>query len=218
MRNQFDRELDILNNELIRMGSLIESVIEDAINSLVNKDSELAKSISLREEEVNTMEKSIESRCLQLLLRQQPVAGDLRLISSILKIITDLERIGDQAEDIAEISLLLIDEKLIKELTHIPQMGTAVIKMLNDSIDAFVNKNKEVAYEVIAFDDVVDGLFDIVKDELISYVNQDIDNGEQAINLIMIAKYLERIGDHAQNIAEWVLFAITGKHVEGKNV
>lgn len=218
MRNQFDRELDILNNELIRMGSLIETVIEDAISSLVNKDSELAKSVSLKEEEVNAMEKSIESRCLQLLLRQQPVAGDLRLISSILKIITDLERIGDQAEDIAEISLLLMDEKLIKELTHIPQMGTAVIKMLNDSIDAFVNKNEEAAYEVIAFDDVVDDLFDVVKDELISYVNHDIDNGEQAINLIMIAKYLERIGDHAQNIAEWVLFAITGKHVNGKNV
>ena len=169
----------------------------------MNKDIELANSIISKDDEVDAMEKSIEARCLQLLLKQHPVAGDLRLISSILKMITDLERIGDQAGDIAEISLLLADEKFIKKLTHIPQMGDATIKMLNDSIDAFVNRNEELAYEVIEFDDVVDNLFDVIKKELIELVNKDI------------AKYLERIGDHAQNIAEWVLFSITGKHLNG---
>ena len=215
MRSRFDEELDILNNELIKMGSLVENLIEDAVDSLMNKDIELANSIISKDDEVDAMEKSIEARCLQLLLKQHPVAGDLRLISSILKMITDLERIGDQAGDIAEISLLLADEKFIKKLTHIPQMGDATIKMLNDSIDAFVNRNEELAYEVIEFDDVVDNLFDVIKKELIELVNKDIENGEQAINFIMIAKYLERIGDHAQNIAEWVLFSITGKHLNG---
>ena len=215
MRSHFDEELDILNNELIKMGSLVENLIEDAVDSLMNKDIELANSIISKDDEVDAMEKSIEARCLQLLLKQHPVAGDLRLISSILKMITDLERIGDQAGDIAEISLLLADEKFIKKLTHIPQMGDATIKMLNDSIDAFVNRNEELAYEVIEFDDVVDNLFDVIKKELIELVNKDIENGEQAINFIMIAKYLERIGDHAQNIAEWVLFSITGKHLNG---
>lgn len=215
MRSRFDEELDILNNELIKMGSLVENLIEDAVDSLMNKDIELANSIISKDDEVDAMEKSIEARCLQLLLKQHPVAGDLRLISSILKMITDLERIGDQAGDIAEISLLLADEKFIKKLTHIPQMGDATIKMLNDSIDAFVNRNEELAYEVIEFDDVVDDLFDVIKKELIELVNKDIENGEQAINFIMIAKYLERIGDHAQNIAEWVLFSITGKHLNG---
>ncbi|HZK00381.1 MAG TPA: phosphate signaling complex protein PhoU [Tissierellaceae bacterium] len=212
MRSYFDDELDILNNELIKMGSLVEDSIQGAVNSLLSKDRELAKNIIEQDDQIDAMEKSIENRCMQLLLRQHPVAGDLRLISSILKMITDLERIGDQAEDIAEISLLLADEKLIKELTHIPQMGEATIKMLNNSIDAFVNRNKELAYEVIAFDDVVDDLFDTIKDELIELINKDINTGEQAINLIMIAKYLERIGDHAQNVAEWVLYAIIGDH------
>ena len=212
MRSYFDDELDILNNELIKMGSLVENSIQGAVNSLLSKDRELAKNIIEQDDQIDALEKSIENRCMQLLLRQHPVAGDLRLISSILKMITDLERIGDQAEDIAEISLLLADEKLIKELTHIPQMGEATIKMLNNSIDAFVNRNKELAYEVIAFDDVVDDLFDTIKDELIELINKDINTGEQAINLIMIAKYLERIGDHAQNVAEWVLYAIIGDH------
>jgi phosphate transport system protein len=126
--------------------------------------------------------------------------------------ITDLERIGDQAADIAEISLLLADQEYIKELRDIPKMAEATIKMLKNSIDAFVNKSLDLAHEVIAFDDVVDDLFDVVKDDLISLINKDIKYGEQAINFIMIAKYLERIGDHAQNIAEWVVFSIAGVH------
>lgn len=216
MRSIFDQELDMLNNELIKMGSLVESLIEDAIKSLLTKDSQLAKNTIVRDDEVDQMEKSIESMCLQLLLKQHPVAGDLRLISSILKMITDLERIGDQAQDIAEISLLLADETFIKDLTHIPQMGEATTKMLKNSIDAFVNRNKELAYEVIAFDDQVDNLFNVVKEELIELINKDKENGEQSINFLMIAKYLERIGDHAENIAEWVIFAITGQHVKEK--
>lgn len=217
MRSFFDSELDTLNNELIKMGSLVESQIENAVKALVNKDTELAQIIIDGDDEVDSMEKSIENRCLQLILKQHPVAGDLRLISSILKMITDLERIGDQAADIAEISLLFADEEYIKKLTDIPKMGEATIKMLNMSIDAFVNKSKDQAYEVIAFDDVVDDLFDDVKDDLIKLINQDIQNGEQAINFIMIAKYLERIGDHAQNIAEWVVFSITGQHAGKKH-
>lgn len=214
MRRFFDQELEVLNNELIKMGSLVELLIEDSIKSLMTKDRELAKSVISRDDEVDAMEKTIEARCLQLLLKQHPVAGDLRLISSILKMITDLERIGDQSQDIAEISLLLADETFIKKLTHIPQMSEATIKMLKNSIDAFVNKNQELAYEVIVFDDVVDNLFDIVKEELIDLISRDKEKGEQSINFLMIAKYLERIGDHAQNIAEWVLFSITGEHVK----
>ena len=216
MRSFFDQELDLLNDDLIKMGSLVESLIKDAVKSLIERDMELANSIVVRDDEVDAMEKAIEARCLQLLLKQHPVAGDLRLISSILKMITDLERIGDQAQDIAEISILFGNEKFIKELTHIPQMADSTIKMLKNSIDAFVNRDKELAYEVIAFDDVVDDLFDTVKEELIDLVSKDRNNGEQSINFLMIAKYLERIGDHAQNIAEWVLFAITGEHIQEK--
>ena len=212
MRSHFDNELEILNNELIKMGSLVESKIEDSIKALINRDTALAKDIMSRDDEVDDMEKSIENRCLQLIIRHHPVASDLRLISSILKMITDLERIGDQAADIAEISLLLADQEYIKELRDIPKMAEATIKMLKNSIDAFVNKSLDLANEVIAFDDVVDDLFDVVKDDLISLINKDIKYGEQAINFIMIAKYLERIGDHAQNIAEWVVFSITGVH------
>jgi phosphate transport system protein len=212
MRSHFDNELEILNNELIKMGSLVESKIEDSIKALINRDTALAKEIMTRDDEVDDMEKSIENRCLQLIIRHHPVASDLRLISSILKMITDLERIGDQAADIAEISLLLADQEYIKELRDIPKMAEATMKMLKNSIDAFVNKSLDLAHEVIAFDDVVDDLFDVVKDDLISLINKDIKYGEQAINFIMIAKYLERIGDHAQNIAEWVVFSITGVH------
>lgn len=213
MRSFFDRELDTLNDELIKMGSLVESRIENSIKALMNRDAKLAKTIIATDDEINAMEKMIENRCLQLILKQHPVAGDLRLISSILKMITDLERIGDQAQDIAEISLLLTEEEYIKELTHIPQMGESTIKMLKNSIDAFVNKDQNLAYEVIEFDDVVDNLFNVIKNELIDLIGKNVEHGEQAINFIMIAKYLERIGDHAQNIAEWVVFSITGEHV-----
>lgn len=212
MRNRFDKELDLLNNELIEMGSLVERAIENAVKTLITKDVEIAKKVIKSDNEIDNMEKTIENRCFKMLLQQQPVAGDLRLISSALKMITDLERIGDQAQDIAEITLLVANEIYIKDITHLPQMANATIKMVGESIDAFVNKDIVLAKEVIEYDDVVDDLFNIIKDELIVLIRENVKNGEQAINFLMIAKYLERIGDHAQNIAEWVYFAITGEH------
>ena len=213
MRNRFDKELDLLNNELIEMGSLVERAIENAVKTLITKDIEIAKKVIESDDEIDTMEKTIENRCFKMLLQQQPVAGDLRLISSALKMITDIERIGDQAQDIAEITLMVANETYIKDITHLPEMAKATIKMVRESIDAFVDKDVELAKKVIEYDDVVDNLFDIIKDELINLIRENVENGEQAINLLMIAKYLERIGDHAQNIAEWVVFSITGEHI-----
>ena len=213
MRNRFDKELDLLNNELIEMGSLVERAIENAVKTLITKDIEIAKKVIESDDEIDTMEKAIENRCFKMLLQQQPVAGDLRLISSALKMITDIERIGDQAQDIAEITLMVANETYIKDITHLPEMAKATIKMVRESIDAFVDKDVELAKKVIEYDDVVDNLFDIIKDELINLIRENVENGEQAINLLMIAKYLERIGDHAQNIAEWVVFSITGEHI-----
>ncbi len=212
MRNRFDKELENLNLELIKMGSLIENSIEASANALINKDLSLAKKVNEYEVEIDEMEKTIESHCLKLLLQQQPVASDLRIISTALKIITDMERIGDNAEDIAEIAKYLVDQKFIKDIVHIPQMAEATIIMVRKSVDAFVNKDKELALEVCASDDIVDNLFDVIKNELIEMIYKDKENGEQAIDLLMIAKYFERIGDHAQNIAEWVIFSITGEH------
>ena len=214
MRNKFDKQLDVLNNELIKMGSLVEERIEGAVDALINRNIALAKEIIDGDTEVDEMERDIESKCLKLILQQHPVAGDLRLISSILKMVTDLERIGDHAKDISEITILLSHEEYIKELTHIPQMAKITICMVKKSIDAFVNRDTELAYEVINLDDEVDDLFDIIKDELIVLIRDNIENGEQALNFLMVSKYLERIGDHAENIAEWVVFSITGEHVD----
>jgi len=213
MRNKFDTELENLNLELIKMGSMIEDAIQLSSKSLIEQDLSLVKKVNELELEIDEMEKTIESHCLKLLLQQQPVASDLRIISTALKMITDMERIGDNAEDIAEIARYLVDEKFIKDLVHIPQMAEATISMVTRSIDAFVNKDKELAEAVCAYDDVVDDLFQVVKKELIEKIQENAENGEQAIDLLMIAKYFERIGDHAQNIAEWVIFSITGIHI-----
>lgn len=212
MRNKFDAQLAKLNNELIEMGTLIEDAINNATDALINQNVQLAKKVIEDENEIDEKEKEIESLCLKLLLQQQPVASDLRVISSALKMITDMERIGDHAEDISEITLCLKNDEYIKKLTHIPKMAKATIKMLNESIDAFVKKDLELAQSVIKYDDVVDELFCTIKKELIDLIREDAQKGEQAIDLIMIAKYFERIGDHAVNIAEWVLFTITGNH------
>ena len=212
MRNRFDRQLEELNNGLIKMGSLIEKAIEMAINGMINQDVELAKNAIAFDNEIDEQEKEIENLCLKLLLQQQPVARDLRLISAALKMITDMERIGDHAADISEITIQLSNEKYIKKLEHISQMAKETTVMVVKSIDAFVSKNLDLAHEVIESDDVVDDLFDKVKNELIELINKDTKNGEQATDLLMIAKYFERIGDHATNIAEWVIFSITGEH------
>ena len=216
MRNRFDRELIHLNDELIEMGSLIEKAIEKAISALVNQDAELARETIMMDEEIDDKEREIEHLCLKLLLQQQPVAKDLRVISSALKMITDMERIGDQASDISEITLQLADKKYIKELETIQNMAKEASVMLVKSIEAFVNKDVVLAGEVIGKDDVVHDLFMKVKNELIELISRNTDNGEQATDFLMIAKYLERSGDHATNIAEWVIFSITGEHKSEK--
>ena len=213
MRNKFDQQLDRLHDMLIEMGAMIENAISYTTQALVSQDAEMATQAIGVDEEIDHMEKEIETMCLRLLLQQQPVARDLRLISAALKMITDMERIGDQAADISEIAMYLIGETYIKKLEHIPQMAAATSKMVTESIDAFVKMDSELAQRVIDYDDVVDGLFDTVKSDLIKLIQADSANGGQAIDLLMIAKYFERIGDHAVNIAEWVLFSITGSHV-----
>lgn len=214
MRSSFDAQMDLLNSELIKMGSLIEETIDCATKSLLKQEVHLARYTMTIENKVDEKERAIESLCLNLLLRQQPVAGDLRTISAILKMITDMERIADQASDIAELAIFLAGEHYIKKLEHIPQMAKATAKMVSKSIDAFVKKDLTLARGVVKYDDVVDGLFDIIKGELIGRIREDANNGEQAVDLLMIAKYYERIGDHAVNIADWVIFSITGEHVK----
>ena len=212
MRNRFDRQLCQLNDELIEMGELIEKAIEDTINALVSQDVELANAVINMDDEIDAKEKEIENLCLKLLLQQQPVAKDLRLISSALKMITDMERIGDHATDISEITIELSSQKYIKKLEHIQQMSKETMVMLVKSIEAFVNKDIDKARNVIEQDDIVDNLFITVKRELIGMIHENVDAGEQATDLLMVAKYLERIGDHATNISEWVIFSITGSH------
>jgi phosphate transport system protein len=175
-----------------------------------NCDVEAANKASAFDREVDRKERDIEMLCLKLLLQQQPVARDLRQISSALKMITDMERIGDQAADISGIVIYLVGRPYVKPLVHLPQMADAAIRMVSGSVDAFVREDVELAREIIAMDDVIDDLFDIVKNELIALIHKDARCGEQAIDLLMITKYFERIGDHAQNIAEWVEYSITG--------
>ena len=212
MRNRFDEQLHTLNHELLEMGALIERAIRSATDALVKQDVEAALQAIAADKEVDQAERDIESLCLKLLLQQQPVARDLRLISSALKMITDMERIGDQASDIAELVIYLSKEPYIKELTHLPQMAENAIRMVTGALDAYVRKDVVLAQEVMAMDDAIDALFVMVKDELISLIRHDVSAGSQAIDLLMIAKYYERIGDHAQNIAEWVEYALTGRH------
>jgi len=190
---------------------MIENAIKYAIDALMKQDAALAKKAIMYDRDVDHMEKDIESLCLKLLMQQQPVAKDLRLISAALKMITDMERIGDQAADISEITMLLTGAPYIKKLEHIPQMAKATAKMVTESVDAFVKKDLEMARQVVEYDDEVDDLFKTVRSDLLDLIHEDSSNGEQAMDLFMIAKYFERIGDHAVNIAQWVEFAILGK-------
>ena len=212
MRIRFDEQLSLLNRELLEMGSLIEQSIRSATQALIRQDVEAANAAIASDHEVDQKERQIEGLCLKLLLQQQPVARDLRQISAALKMITDMERIGDQAADISGIVIYLADAPYMKKLEHLPQMAEAAIRMVSGSLDAYVNKDLELARQVMDMDDIIDDLFDVVKNELIDLIRKNADNGSQAIDLLMIAKYFERIGDHAQNIAEWVEYAITGKH------
>ena len=210
MRDKFDKQLSKLNDELIHMGSMMEQSIEMAISALVKQDGEKAKKTILFADEIIDKEREIENMCFHILLSQQPVAGDLRRVSSALKMVTDMKRIGDQAGDIAEISLSLTGEEYIKNLEHLPKMAKETTVMVINSIEAYVGGDIVLAGEVIKADDIVDDLFLTVKNELINLIHENPDNGEQATDLLMIAKYFERIGDHAVNIAEWVIFSITG--------
>ena len=211
MRLKFDEQLETLNIELIKMGALCEEAISLAMKSLAENNESLIEKVFAADGEIDRKEREIEALCMRLLLQQQPVARDLRQISSALKMISDMERIGDQASDIAEISTYLMSTDAEKH-TKIEKMAAEAIKMVTDSIDSYVNKDVELARKVIEYDDVVDNYFIEIKREIVELIAKGETNGEDSIDLLMIAKYLERIGDHATNIAEWVEYSITGVH------
>ena len=207
MRNKFDEQLKNLNDEMIKMGTMIEANIQKAIEALVKSDVELAKNIMEKDSLIDQKQRDIEAICFNLLIQQQPVAKDLRAITAAMKMVTDMERIGDHAADISEITILLADNKT-KRCDTIIKMASEASVMLIESIDAFTKKDKIMAKDVIEHDDVVDELFCKAKLELIEIIKNDPKRGEQELDMLMIAKYLERIGDHATNIAEWVIYAI----------
>ena len=217
MRKKFNEQLSQLNTELISMGALCEDAISSAAKYLIDHDSSFKNKIFEADSQIDQKERDIENLCMKLLLQQQPVASDLRTISSALKMISDMERIGDQASDIAEM-VCFVNESGLGGKVHIADMARATIKMVTDSVDSFVKSDIETAYEVIRHDDIVDGLFLKVKKELIYGLKDESDNAEALIDLLMIAKYFERIGDHAENIAEWVIYSITGKHETIENM
>ncbi len=216
MRNRFDQQLELLNSELTQMGCLIEQAIEIAVSALVNQDVEKANQAIKFDDEIDQKEKDIETLCMKLLLQQQPVAKDLRLISAALKMITDMERIGDHAQDISEITILLADKPYFNNLKFILDMAKETVVMVVNSINAFVERDIDIAEEVTVHDDIIDDLFVQLKKEIIDIIGTNPEYAEQATDLLMIGKYFERIGDHATNIAEWVIFSINGIH-EDKN-
>ncbi len=213
MRSHFDEQLALLNKEMIEMGALCEEVIELAAKSLVAGNQKVATQIAPIDAKIDQKERTIESMCLRLLLQQQPVAKDLRQISAALKMITDMERIGDQAEEIAEIVVFLKDEER-KEDVLLQEMAKASISMVTESVDAFVKHDIMLAEKVINDDDIVDRYFDRIKADLIQKISENPKDGEYAIDLLIISKYFERIADHAVNIANWVIFSVTGSHKE----
>lgn len=208
MRKRFDEQLSELNKEMQAMGTMVEESIQKAIEALLKQDEELAQSVMEGDALVDQKQKEIENICFTLLMQQQPVASDLRVISAALKMVTDMERIGDHAADISEMTLHLAHEPYIKNLDHIRQMASETMWMLIQSIEAYIEKDTRKATGVIAHDDIVDQLFADTKQELIELIHKDKNNGEQATDLLMVAKYFERIGDHATNLAEWVIFSI----------
>ena len=212
MRINFNSELDLLNKDLIHMGNLIEASIRMSVDALEDRNIETAKIVIENDIEVNNMERVIERRSLNLLLKEQPMASDLRFISSSLKIITDMERIGDKASDIAKIVISMGEKALFKEPKIISKMAHLSIQMVNMSLDAFVNNDLSLVREVIDTDLEVNHCFEAVKDELIGFLRKNEGDEEQIIDFLMISKHLEKIGDHAKNIAGWVYFAIEGSH------
>ena len=213
-RKNYDEELCSLKKSLTAMCLAVERMIEDSIKALAEQDEELARSVAARDEQVDETELDIEKRCLRLLLIEQPVARDFREVSTALKLITDIERIGDQASDIAEIVADLKDETYIKKLTDTIKMGRLAVKMVHDGVASFINGDEKLADETIARDDEMDALFVTVKNELAELIRKDSSNADQAIMFMMIAKYLERIGDHAVNVCEWTKYFETGIHTK----
>lgn len=213
MREYFDLELKALNDKLIEMGAFVEGAIKNTITIITNGEYDKLETSRIIEEKINTMEREIQNYCLNLLLLQSPVAGDLRTVSAALKMITDLERIGDQAIDIAEMSTYLKDCENIYSMTHLSEMAERSSNMVTTAIDAFVKKDLKLAKTVATMDDAIDDLFNKVKQEVIDIINANKELDQQAIDVLLIAKYFEKIGDHAENIGEWVVFSITGKTV-----
>lgn len=213
MREYFDLELKALNDKLIEMGALVEGAIKNTITIITNGEYDKLETSRIIEEKINNMEREIQNYCLNLLLLQSPVAGDLRTVSAALKMITDLERIGDQAIDIAEMSTYLKDCENIYSMTHLSEMAERSSNMVTTAIDAFVKKDLKLAKTVATMDDAIDDLFNKVKEEVIDIINTNKELDHQAIDIMLIAKYFEKIGDHAENIGEWVVFSITGKTV-----
>lgn len=211
MRSKFDEQLHLLNQEMMQMGSMIEDSIQKAINALIDQNVELAKKIMDNDTQIDHEQKKIENLCFNLLMQQQPVAKDLRVISAAMKMVTDMERIGDHAADISEMTILMSKTKYIPNLEHINRMASETVQMLIRSIEAYVEKDMNKAVDVIASDDVVDDLFDKNKAELIEQIQREPQSAESAADMLMVAKYFERIGDYATNIAEWVIFALDDK-------
>lgn len=216
MRSKFVSELRAMHEDLIQMASLAETAISSSVKALETMDETLAQEVMGSDHQIDELEKEVERRCLRLLLQQQPVARDLRSVSTALKMITDLERIGDQAADIAEVTVFLCRNRDFQMPEGMREMALAAVKMVRGAIDAFVEENLDKAHEVIGYDDVVDRAFLRTRDELIRQVKQAAGSAEQIMDLLMIAKYLERIGDHAVNTAEWVVFFLTGAHKDAQ--
>ena len=217
MRNRFDEELFELNRKIIEMGAICEEAIGSAFKALGDGDTQLARKVRVNGPAIDQMEREIESSCMKLLLHQQPVARDLRQISAALKMITDMERIGDQAEDISEI-VEFLNGRTTDNLDLLRDMVSETMGMVTSSVDAFVKKDVDLAQDVINRDDIVDDYFNKIKSNLITLIKNNPSDGEFALDILMITKYLERIGDHATNIAEWVIYAVTGVHEENEGV
>ena len=215
-RKTFEASLEDLNVELIKMGATVETAINSAIIAFKNHDEKLAKEVVDQDRIIDDMEKDIESKCLSLILRQQPVACDLRVVFTALKMVTDMERIGDQAADIAELVMDFTGELGYTSIEHIPAMAEVAVSMVHGAIAAFVNHDVEAAREIIKKDDVVDELFEKVKQDVSKSLQANAKNSDMDINFLMIAKYLERIGDHAENICEWIEFSETGEYKNGR--
>ena len=214
IRTQYDSDLEALKAALAEMGRSSADAVEDALEALCTADADAAAGIVKGDGRINNMERDIEHRCMTLLLRQQPVAGDLRRISTTMKVVTDVERIGDHASDIAEIipHLVTVRKECDPAVSQAIKMGQKAHKMILDALNALTAEDEQAALKVIAADDEVDGYFDRIKAHLIDRIAKDVDDGEATLDLLMIAKYYERIGDHATNIAEWVMFSVTGVH------